>query len=461
MENRHTFCIILIIFIIANAFASITPGGYSGYSYTPTPASLDKGELGYSARLGLVGGNALSHAIAMRPVSFLELGVGIGKEPVPALKIILPFFDSLPQSAAVGFSGKRWYFTGMLQSGGKTSYNLTVAGIYDMDLHSSVGSFAGEMDFGYASLSVENFLYRNRYGAASMFTLKPFAGFDMPSYIEFSTGGSWRSPEKTEGLAAFASVQVKAPLIQDDEKDPVIYLDVNPVFDHSASFVRNVYTLRLGMDIDAALSAPFDFYLVGGLSPYLSTKNEERLARRDLFDRCYLLWDSDKSPSWFGAGMLNSGIFGFQGQLAKRLYNPNPLALTLGYTVGEQKGVNAVGQIPLHPQISRYLSKSLLFAEGGLFLGQHLAAQLNFRQGTAKKHLQIGSGYDFEKKSIFGELSLQYDFSISKRVSGLEFRVAPNLNHRENSPFYIFDYDVPIYQEGNNSRRLHSFPWRK
>jgi len=453
------FCAFMLV---ANAFAFITPGGYYGYSYTPTPNSLNEGELGYSARFGLVDSNYFLHAIAMRPVSFLELGVGIGKKPIPAAKIILPFFDSLPQSAAIGFSGKRWYFTGMLQSGGKTSYNLTVAGIYDMDLHSSVGSIAGEADFGYASISVENFLYSNRYGAASTFTLKPFAAFDAPSYIELSTGGSWRSPEKTEGFAAFAAVQVKAPLIQSEEKEePIIYLDVNPIFDHSVSFARNIYPLRLGMDIDAALVAPFDFYLVGGLSPYLSTKNQDRLVRRDLFDRCYLLWDPDNSPSWFGAGMLNSGIFGFQWQLAKKFYNPNPLALTLGYTVGEQKGVNAIGQIPLHPRMYGFLSKSLLFAEGGLYLGQHPAAQLNFRQGTAKKHLQIGSGYDFEKKSIFGELSLQYDFSISKRASGLEFRVAPNLHHRENSPFYVFDYDVPIYQEGNNSRRLHSFPWQK
>jgi hypothetical protein len=103
----------------------------------------------------------------------------------------------------------------------------------------------------------------------------------------------------------------------------------------------------------------------------------------------------------------------------------------------------------------------LLFAEGGLFLGQNLAAQLNFRQGSKNKHLQLGGGYDFERKSIFAELGLQYSFSLSKQISGMEIRLAPNFRHRENSDVYIFDYDVPIYQEGNNGRRLRSFPWRR
>jgi hypothetical protein len=100
-----------------------------------------------------------------------------------------------------------------------------------------------------------------------------------------------------------------------------------------------------------------------------------------------------------------------------------------------------------------------------MFLGEKLAAQLNFRQGTEKKYLQVGSGYDFERKSIYGELSLQYDFSISTQISGMAIRLAPNAIHRESSDFYIYDYDVPIYQEGNSGvqfgKRLHNFPWKK
>jgi hypothetical protein len=161
-------------------------------------------------------------------------------------------------------------------------------------------------------------------------------------------------------------------------------------------------------------------------------------------------------------GMLNADIYGCQTQLAKKLYNKNyPLALTLGYTKGDQSGINAVGQIPLHPQLPSIFSKSLLFAEGGLFLGEKLAAQLNFRQGTEKRHLQIGSGWDFERKGIFGELSFQWDFSLSKRIGGMAVRLAPSFSHRENSDFYVYDYDIPIYQEGNNHRRLHNFPWKK
>ncbi|MDR2581831.1 MAG: hypothetical protein LBC85_12680 [Fibromonadaceae bacterium] len=455
-----------ILLLSISVFASITPGGYGGYSYTPTPNSLNQGEFGYAVRFGLVGGDNVSHSVAMRPLSFLELGVGINKDPIPAMKIILPFFDSLGQNAALGFSGKRWYFTGMLQGiSDETVYGLTIAGIYDIDLHSPVGSIAGEIDLGYASLSVENFLYKNRYGAAATFTLKPLAAFDLPSYLEASTGASWRSPEHKEekDFSAFFAIQAKAPIIQ-TEKEPLIYIDINPALDHSVTFVRDIYQLRFVFDMDAVLVAPFDFYMVGGISPSAKTKTriQDSLVRRDIFDRCYLLWSSDVSPAWAAAGMLNSGIFGFQSQLTKKIrYNFNPVALIWGYTVGEQKGINAVGQVPLHPQFYGILSNSSLFAEGGLFLGENLAAQLNFRQGKEKKYLQIGSGYDFERKSVFGELSLQYDFSLSKQVSGATVRLAPNLRHRLNTPFYVFDYDVPIYQEGNNSRRLHNFPWKR
>jgi hypothetical protein len=207
------------------------------------------------------------------------------------------------------------------------------------------------------------------------------------------------------------------------------------------------------------LAVPFDFFMVGALSPSLKTKNQDRLPQRNTLDRYYLLWDSDKIPVWAACGMLNTDIYGCQTQIAKTFYNT--MALTLGYTKGDQSGINAVGQIPLHPKLSGLLSKSLLFAEGGLFLGEKLATQLNFRQGTDKKHLQIGSGYDFERKSIFGELSIQYDFSISTQISKMAIRLAPNLRHRENTPFYTYDYEVPVYQEGNNGRRLHNFPWKK
>jgi len=449
--NSQLLCILLLV---TNLFAFITPGGYYGYSYTPTPNSMAQGEFGYAARFGFLGNiGDINHSIAMRPVSFMELGLGISKNPIPAAKIILPFYDE-GQNFALGFSGERFYFAG-------SAHNLTIAGIYDKDLHSPVGSVAGEVDIGYAALSLENFWYQNQYGAAATFTLRPFAAFNIPSYLEASSGISWRSPEYRNGFSGYAAVQAKIPLLQ-TEKEPIIYIDINPAFDHSVSFVRDVYPLRLAFDMEAALLIPFDFFLIGALSPSLKTENQDRLPQRDLLDRYYLLWDSDKIPVWAACGMLNADIYGCQTQLAKFFYNKaSPIALTLGYTIGDQKGINAIGQLPLHPQFSGFLSNSQLFAEGGLFLGEKLAAQLNFRQGTEKKHLQIGSGYDFERKSIFGELSFQYDFSLSKQVSGLAIRLAPNLRHRENSDFYIFDYEVPIYQEGNNGKRLHNFPWRK
>jgi hypothetical protein len=436
MKNALMFALMLN----ATIFASITPGGYSGYSYTPVPKSLNSGELGYAVRFDLIGGNDFSHSLAVRPVQLLELGLGVSKKPAPAVKIILPFADSLPHSAAFGFFKERFYFTGMLQS---SIFSLAIAGIYDTDQRLSVGSVASEIDLKYASLSVENFLYSNRYGVAGTFAIKPIP------YFEASTGAAWRSPEYEKDFSLFVAVQAMAPILK-TEKDPAMYLDINPVFDHSVSFSESDYNLRFALDLDAVIIAPFDFYIVGGF-----------LTRKDFFDRCYLLWDSESLPIYAAAGMLNSGIFGVQGQAAKKLYNPNPFALDLGYTLGDQKGINAVLQAPLHPQFSGFLSNSLLFAEGGLFLGQNLAAQLNFRQGSENKHLQFGGGYDFERRSIFVELGLQYGFSLSKQISGMEIRLAPNLRHRENSDVYIFDYDVPIYQEGNNGRRLRSFPWRR
>jgi len=446
---------IIFALLISNAFAFINPGGYYGYTYTPTPYSIDQGEIGYGARFNFKPGSfeGIDHSVIMRPLSFMELGVGISKSPVPAAKLILPFYDE-NENLALGFSGKRWYFTG-------SAYNFTVAGIYDTELHAPVGSVAAELDIDYAAFVFENFWYQNRYGASAVFTLRPLAAFDIPSYIEASTAISWRSPEYTKGVSLHASIQAKAPLLQ-TEKEPIVYIDINPAFDHSVSFARDIYPIRLAMDMEAVLVVPYDFYMVGAISPSLKTKNQDRMPQREFLDRYYLLWDKENSPNWAACGMLNTDIYGCQTQLGKTFYNKaNPLAITLGYTKGDQEGINAIGQIPLHPQFYGFFSHSLLFAEGGLFLGENLAAQLNFRQGTNRKYLQIGSGYDFERKSIFGELSFQYDFSISKQISGAAIRLAPNFHHRENSDFYVFDYYVPIYQEGNNAKRLHSFPWRK
>jgi len=443
-----------ILLLNISVFAAITPGGYYGYSYTPTPKSVEQGDFGYAARFDFISDNDIHHSILIRPLLFMELGLGISRNPTPAAKFILPFYEE-GQGMALGFSDKRWYFTGMLNW-------LTIAGIYDINLHAPVGSIAGEVDFDYVAFSLENFFYLNKYGAAATFTFRPLAIFDIPSYLEANAGISWRSPEHKENYFAYAAVQVKAPLLK-TEKEPVVYLDINPVSDHSISFIRNNYQLRAVFDIDAVFVAPFDFFLVGSFSPSLKSENQDRLFKRDLVDRYYLLWDSEKFPIWAACGMLNSDIYGCQTNMEKKLYNT--FALTLGYTRGEQVGINAIGQIPLHPKFNGFLSNSLLFAEGGMFLGERLAAQLNFRQGTEKRHLQVGSGYDFDRKSIYGELSFQFDFSISMQWNGMAIRLMPNARHRESSDFYVFDYDVPIYQEGNSGKqfgkRLHSFPWRR
>lgn len=450
MSNKVKL-ISLVLLLSVSCFAFITPGGYYGYSYTPLPTSINKGEIGYAARFDFIGSSSVHHSVVMRPLSFMELGLGINKNPIPAAKIIFPLYDSLNQHAALGFSGRQLYFTGMLNW-------LTIAGIYDTKKKISIGSVAAELELNYAAFSIENFWYKNKYGATATFTLRPFAIFDVPSFLEASSGISWRSPEYSKTYSAYISVQAKAPLLETD-KEPIVYIDINPTFDYSVSFARNVYPLRVGFDMDAVLTVPFDFYLIGALSPYIKTENQARLPKRDMLDRYYLLWDSEKYPIWAACGMLNTDIYGCQTQVAKNFYNT--LSLTLGYTKGDQEGVNATGQIPLHPKLSGSLSRSLLFAEGGFFLGEKLAAQLNFRQGTDKKYFQIGSGYDFERKSIYGELSFNYDFSISTKISGMAIRIAPNSSHRINSDLYVFDYDVPIYQEGNNARRLHNFPWKK
>jgi len=443
-----------ILLLNISVFAAITPGGYYGYSYTPTPKSVEQGDFGYAARFDFLGDNNIHHSILMRPISFIELGLGISKNPTPAAKLILPFYED-GQGMALGFSGDRWYFTGMVNW-------LTIAGIYDINLHAPVGSITGDADFGYAAFSLENFLYLSKYGAAATFTLRPLAALDVPSYLEASAGVSWRSPEHAEEFFAYVAVQAKAPLLK-TERNPIAYLDINPAFDHSISFEKNNYQFRGVFDIDAVFAAPFDFFLIGSLAPSLGTENQDRLFKRDLIDRYYLLWDSEKIPIWAACGMLNTDIYGCQTNMEKKLYNT--FALTLGYTVGDQTGINAIGQVPLHPKFQGFLSESMLFAEGGMFLGERLAAQLNFRQGTEKKHLQIGSGYDFDRKSIYGELSLRYDFSISTQLSGLAVRLAPNAGHRESSDFYVFDYDIPIYQEGNrgkqSGKRLTNFPWKR
>jgi len=462
LTNSYRF-VIFIILVQVNVLASITPGGYNGYFYTPTATSINEGEIGYSTRIGLAERD-IEHSIAVHPLSFLEFGLGLGKNTIPAVKIIFPFYKEAGQVTAIGFSGKRWYFTGMLQSisESKTAFNFTIAGIYDAGLHFPVGSIAGEIDLGYAALNVENFLYQNRYGAAATFALRPLYAFGFPSFLETSVGAAWHSPEHANDFRGYAGVQIKAPLLEKEKEEPILYIDINPAFDHSVSFTRENYQLRAALEVDIVLAVIFDFYLVGALYPSQKTENTDRLPQRNLLDRYYLLWNSEKIPIWAACGVLNADIYGCQTQAAKKLYNKDyPLALTLGYTKGEQKGINAVGQIPLHPQAKGIFSKSLFFAEGGLFLGEKLAAQLNFRQGTEKKHLQIGSGWDFEKKGFFGELSFQWDLSLSKQIGRMAVRLAPNLSHRENSYFYIYDYDIPIYQEGNNHRRLYNFPWKK
>jgi len=203
---------LFIILVQANVFATITPGGYNGYSYTPTATSLNEGEIGYGARIGFEE-HDIVHSIALRPLSFMELGLGLGKDITPAAKIIFPFYEEAGQLAAVGFSGKRWYFTGKV-------HNLTVAGIYDINLHAPVGSIAGEIDLGYAAFNVENFLYQNRYGAAAAFALRPLYAFGFQSFLEASVGAAWHSPEYEDAFYGYGAVQIKAPLLQKQAKNP-------------------------------------------------------------------------------------------------------------------------------------------------------------------------------------------------------------------------------------------------
>ncbi len=72
MRARSYACILILV---AGVFASINPGGYYGYSYTPTPKSVEQGEIGYAARIGFLGDSTIHHSVLMHPLTFLELGL--------------------------------------------------------------------------------------------------------------------------------------------------------------------------------------------------------------------------------------------------------------------------------------------------------------------------------------------------------------------------------------------------
>jgi hypothetical protein len=217
------------------------------------------------------------------------------------------------------------------------------------------------------------------------------------------------------------------------------------------------------LDLTASLTPGWRIYWVNAVSLGVETKRPRGLARRDFWDRSYGLWMPDSLPLWVAGGMLNSGIYGGQAHLDVPILSSfPPLAFEAGYTFGDASGLSVEAFVPLLPQFSGVLRDTHLFAEGGLALDSRPILLGHIRQGSAKRFVQIGSGYDFRDKAVMLEATVRYSFGEgwTGKWGGVKARLYPNLEHRLDVPLYVYRYDVPIYFDGNSPRRLHNFPWR-
>lgn len=490
--------------------------GFYGYGFVPTARALPQGSLSYSysvlptEEIPFVGQTPdlqQHHALLAFPFSWMEVGAVAHRTAYAdtgrvdwhgnlAGKIILP--KAAPYLPALAFGSydviqkdrvlQHLYFVGGFDfrawDGGLA---VDLGAIYHRRLNpyddeSGTGAtsfLAFEADYGKIALSLQSLWRGTRIGLAPSMTLKPFAHGPGPSWLEFTGGGAWRAPVAADALPAWGAVQLNLPLAPQALPDAVadtsrtwFWLDFNPAADHSIG--EGQYASRGSIEVEGVAESWWKgLYLVNALAMQLNTHERDRLVRRDLWERSYLLYDSPFAGLRTGAlqvgvpalagGMLNSGILGVQAYEDLTLPGFVPAQLEGGYVWGLAEGWNATLEMPLHPQGSGVLAYSQFYAEGGYYLGNHVGFMGSFRQGSERNHLKLAVGYDRDARSILAEASVKFNWSasLSKSLYGVRARMAPNAQYRASVPLYVYSVDAPIYVDGNSARRLHNVPWAK
>ena len=71
--------------------------------------------------------------------------------------------------------------------------------------------------------------------------------------------------------------------------------------------------------------------------------------------------------------------------------------------------------------------------------------------------------YDRDARTVLAEVAVKLDLQSlwSVQGHGIAIRSAPNFSHRSDIPLYVYEYNAPIYVDGNGPRRLHGVPWTR
>ncbi len=500
----------------SEAFAAFSSSrGFYGYGYVPTARTLPQGSLGYSFSMMPIAevpdvsrepGLQMHHALVAQPLPWLEAGSVAHRTPYDsgaadwagelAGKIVLPRAYAWQPALAFGAYDvlhedrflQHIYFVGGFDwrafDGG---LSMDIGAIYHRrrngsDPASPTGTtsfLAMEADFGVVDLIWQNFWEHNQWGTAPGVFVRPFAKGPGPSWLELGAGAAWRVPDADAQAPVWAAVQLNLPLAAPRDSAVVandsatwLWIDMNGWVDHSIG--EGEFPLRGTFELEGVCATVWTgLYLVNAVGLQASTPNEDRLVTRDFWDRSYLLYE----PLWRGwrgqslgvglptlaGGMLNSRILGVQAW--EKLYVGGfvPAVVNGGWVQGRAESWNATLEAPLHPILPGMFDQTQFFAEGGYYLGNHLGFQVSMRQGSERNHLQLGVGYDRDARTVLAEVAVKLDLQSlwSVQGHGIAIRTAPNFSHRSDIPLYVYEYNAPIYVDGNGPRRLHGVPWTR
>lgn len=490
----------IFLILLAHAGWALVGGveGVFGYSHVPSASVPGRGDayvFGQGQRSDQ--GNTVGGGLILSPLPFLEVGASLVRVDsstggVLSWKIQLPRMDSWQPLLSVGVldmaaEGRRWenlYFVGgyALRSSDMMLY-LDLGGIYhrhDVPGQSQVSPyFAGELDFGLASIMFE--AVRSPWGMRLMPSvwLRPLG-----RSLVAGGGASWSSDLPRSFPNLWGQLGWQIPLLDAMDtvpsrpphgqrairNEPWIWLDFNPQYDHLYAAGARQY--RVGLDIQGVLRTGVDgLYWVNGASlPMAHSRDTSLLVPRSAWDRSYVLFS--RTQEWgdfflvrrpaLAVGLLQERTLGIGLWQDFRFRGWNPFQIFVAGYRRDSSDYAATLRLPLHPQGPSILRWAQLYVEGGQYLDGARQTFGGLRIGGHSHSLDVSAGYEFEHKVILARLELRVDLSLwsCARVGPVQIAVLPRVEHHALAVLQDLDaeeFDPSL--QGNASQHWSHIPW--
>ena len=411
------------------------------------------------------------------------------------LKLQFPRIDEWQPYLSLGivdvFEEDRWienfYFVGSYSLAWRfLHFGVDVGSIYtrksnifDEDSPAEISSFGAiELDMGWVEILLETqwFGRRSFLWNASLWAkpLSPKPGMDR-NLIALGAGVEKGSHGAKK--AFWGGGQVQFPLEKlasaDSAKQAKISLSFYPIFDHSfpknAKNQKKQWQLNLGIDLATSLSAS-GLYWVNTFYPQgASSAMVESLPKRQAWQRSYLNFAMEQSwgssfklaAPQVALGLLEAGAAGLQVQQNFSVFSWHNFSLNARVLLDTAAEIFRDFHIslPLHPTLPGFLQYSQLRCEGGYYADQNWRLLGQIAQGTAKNHLVLGGGYNFNDNLWVFEAQMRFAWGKTS-VGNQNFTVgyAPILEHHLSAEHSIYTGIQSI--DGNASWRPQKL-WKK